>query len=178
MKKERDIKLLLTKLPVTNEDLENITNKRMLSDDVIHGFNILCGRQFEHVAGLQDPLLGQTSQYSVIKNQKFVQILHNNRVHWVAISTHNCKNGEVNYYYTLFSGRINDFVKQQVCTLMQADEDVLKINVMPVQQETNSVDCGIFAIAFLTCILFGDKLFPGKFITDVSRTAHKVFYNY
>ena len=137
-----------TKLRVTKEDLEDITNKRMLSNNVIYGFNILCRRQFEHVAGLQDPLLGQTSQYSVMKNQKFVQILHNNRAHWVAISTYNCKNGEVNYYDSLFSCRINDFVKQQLCALMQADEDALKINVMPVQQQTNSVDCGIFAMAF------------------------------
>ena len=58
---------------------------------------------------------------------------------------------------------------------------------MPVQQQTNSVDCGIFAMAFLTCILsdedpktqrFDEKLFAGKIITDVSRTTHKVFYNY
>ena len=40
---------------------------------------------------------------------------------------------------------------------MQADEDVLKINVMPVQQQTNSVDCGIFAMAFLICILFDEN---------------------
>ena len=84
-----------TKLPVTNEDLEDITNKRMLSDNFILGFNILCRRQFEHVAGLQDLFLGQASQYSVMKNQKFLQILHNNRAHWVAISTYNYKNGEV-----------------------------------------------------------------------------------
>ena len=110
-----------TKLPVTKEDLEDITNKRMLSDNVIHGFNILCRRQFEHVAGLQDPLLGQTSQYSVLKNQTFVQILHNNLAHWVAISTYNCKNSEVNYYDSLFSGRINDFVKQQICALVRSN---------------------------------------------------------
>ena len=60
------------KLPVTNEDLEDITNKRMISDNFIHEFNILYQRQFEHVAGLQDPLLGQTSQCLVIKNQTFV----------------------------------------------------------------------------------------------------------
>ena len=106
----------------------------MLSDNVIRGFNIHCRRQFEHVAGLQDPLIGQTSQYSIIKNQKFVQILHNSRAHWVAFSTYNCKNGEVNYYDSLFSDRINDFVKQQICALIQADEDVLKINVMLVQR--------------------------------------------
>ena len=131
----------------------------MLSDNVIRGFNIHCRRQFEHVAGLQDPLIGQTSQYSIIKNQKFVQILHNSRAHWVAFSTYNCKNGEVNYYDSLFSDRINDFVKQQICALIQADEDVLKINVMLVQQQTNSAnsaDYGIFAMAFLTCLLFDE----------------------
>ena len=51
-----------TELPVTNEDLEDITNKRMLSDNVIHGFNILFRKQFEHVAGLQNPLPCQISQ--------------------------------------------------------------------------------------------------------------------
>ena len=120
----------------------------MLSHNVIHGFNVLCRRQFEHVVGLQDPLLGQIAQFSVIKNQKFLQISHNNRAHWIPISTCICKNGEVNYYDNLFSCRINDFVKQQMCALLQADEDVLKINVMPVQRQTNSVDCGIFAMAF------------------------------
>ena len=64
------------KTSVTNEDLENITNKRMLSDNVIHGFDILCKRHFEHVEGFQDLLLGQTLQNSVIKYQKFEQILH------------------------------------------------------------------------------------------------------
>lgn len=85
-----------TKLPITKEYLEDITNKRMVSDNVIHGFNILCRRQFEHVAGLQDPLPCQIFQYSVIKNQKFVQIFHN-RTHWAAISTYNFKNGKVNF---------------------------------------------------------------------------------
>ena len=91
-----------------------------------------------------------------MKNQKFVQILHNSQAHWVAISTCNCKNDEVNYYYSLLSGRIHEFVKQQICALMQADEDMLKINGMPFQKQTNSVDCGIFAMAFLTWILFDE----------------------
>ena len=57
-----------TKLPVTKEYLEDITNKRMVSDNVIHGFNILCRRQFEHVAGLQDPLT--LSNIPILSNKK------------------------------------------------------------------------------------------------------------
>ena len=33
-----------------------------------------------------------------MKNQKFLQILYNNQDHWVAISTYNFKNVEVNNY--------------------------------------------------------------------------------
>ena len=78
--------------------IENITNKRILSDNVINGFNIPFRRKFEHAGGLQDPLLGQTVQFSVMKNQIFLQISHNNRAHWIVFSIYNCKNGEVNYY--------------------------------------------------------------------------------
>ena len=64
-----------------------------------------------------------------MKKQKFVRILHKNRAHWVAISTYNCKNSDVNYCDSLFSDRINDFVEQQLCALKQLDEDMLKIIV-------------------------------------------------
>ena len=40
-----------TKLPVTNEEFEDFTDKRLLSGNVIHGFNILCRRKFKHIAG-------------------------------------------------------------------------------------------------------------------------------
>ena len=91
--------------------------------------------------------------------------------HWVAISTCNCKNGEVNYYDSLFSGRINDFVKPQTCALMQVDEDILKINGMPVQQQTNSLDCGTFAMAFLTCILFDEDPKTQRFDEKLLRES-------
>ena len=54
---------------------------------------------------------------------------------------------------------------------MQADEDVLKVNVMPVQQQTNSVDCGIFATAFLTCILFDEDRKTQRFDEKLLRES-------
>ena len=52
-----------------------------------------------------------------------------------------------------------------MCVSLQIDEDVLKINVMAVQQQKNSVDCGIFAMEFLTCILFDEDLKTQRFPT-------------
>ena len=42
--------------------------------------------------------------FSNEKSENFTNFA-NNQAHWVAISTYNCKNGEVNYYDSLFSGK-------------------------------------------------------------------------
>ena len=52
---------------------------------------------------------------------------------------------------------------------MQADEGVLKKNVMPVQQQTNSVDYGIFARGILTCILFDEDPKTQRFAGNLLR---------
>ena len=54
---------------------------------------------------------------------------------------------------------------------MQADEDVRKINVMPVQQQTNSVDCGILAMAFLICTLFDEDPKSQRFDEKLLRES-------
>ena len=54
---------------------------------------------------------------------------------------------------------------------MQADVDVLKINTMPVQQQTYSVDCGIFPMAFLTCILFDEDPKTQRFDEKLLRES-------
>lgn len=41
----------------------------------------------------------------------------------------------------------------QICTLMDCYSDVLVSNVIPCQQQNNSVGCGIFALTFSYYIL-------------------------
>ena len=50
-------------------------------------------------------------------------------------------------------GQINDFIKQQICALIESrwGYDKIKCHACPT---ANSVDCGIFAMASLTCFLF------------------------
>ena len=54
---------------------------------------------------------------------------------------------------------------------MQVDEDMLKIKVMPVQQQTNSVDCRIFAMTFLTCILLDEDPKTQRFDEKLLRES-------
>ena len=44
-------------------------------------------------------------------------------------------------------------------------------NVMPVQQQTNSVNCGLLAMAFLTCILFDEDPKTQRFDEKLLRES-------
>jgi len=48
---------------------------------------------------------------------------------------------------------INQEVEDQIIDLMAGD--FLKVASVPVQQQHNFSDCGVFAIAFATCLVFG-----------------------
>ena len=124
----------------------------MLSHTVIRGFNILCRTQFEHVPGRHNPLLGQTSEYSVMKNQKFVQILITTGVIGLLSAHLIAKTAKL--FINVIFGPNNWFCKATNMRIDASRWNVLKTNVMRVQQQTNSVDCGILAMAFL--ILFDE----------------------
>ena len=114
----------------------------MLSDNVVNAFQKMMEKQFPEANGLQDPILGQTLSFKVQKNKPFVQVLHDGNLHWIVISTYGCNEGEVCYNDSLFKGRIADHTKQQICASLNCDYlKHLKINVLPVQQPSNGVDC-------------------------------------
>ena len=89
----------------------------------------------------------------------FVQILHTGGNHWVCVSSIGCEKGFVNLYDSLFYDVILDDLEQQVRNLI--GEDFKAISVVPVQQQLNGSDCGVFAIAFATVLVYNlDKNIP------------------
>ena len=67
----------------------------MLSDSVVNAFQIMMDKLFPD--GLQNPILRQTLSFKVQKNKPFVQVLHDGKLHWIAISTYGCNEGKVYY---------------------------------------------------------------------------------
>ena len=60
--------------------------------------------------------------------------------------------GIVNLYDSLFHNIVSNEVEEQLKCLVGADVFV-GINVVPVQQQRNGFDCGVFAAAFATCLV-------------------------
>ncbi|XP_065657884.1 uncharacterized protein LOC136082459 isoform X2 [Hydra vulgaris] len=135
--------VLLPQTKLSSDDMNDITTHQMLSDNVIHSVQ----KMITGVSGLQDPVLGQNLSFCVVKGS-FVQVLHDGDVHWLTISTFGCSEGEVFLLDSMFKGKIKNYVVRQICAIMQCTKDSLKVRVLPVQQQTNGVDCGLFALAF------------------------------
>ena len=108
--------------------------------------------------GFQRTCLGTYLNFDKVDGD-FVQILHTGGNHWVCISSIGCEKGFVNLYDSLFYDVILDDLEQQVRNLI--GEDFKAISVVPVQQQSNGSDCGVFAIAFATVLVYNlDKNIP------------------
>ena len=76
--------------------------------------------------------------------------------HWVTLSTVNSKSGSVDYYDSLFQGRIKDHVKLKIANLSKTENSELEIYIHSCQQQKDGVDCGMFANANAYYILSGN----------------------
>jgi len=150
-------------------DLLSISNQQMLSDNVINVLQKMLKRQYHNTSGLQDTVLGQTLSFDVIQNKPFVQILHNGNAHWLAISTFHCEPGHVNILDSKCNkGRMTVDTKKQIAAIMFCQTSSIIANFIPVQQQTNGIDCGLYAIAFVQHILSTNQN-PSKIHYDQSK---------
>jgi len=118
-----------------------------------------------NMEGLQDPILGPINQFKQVTDQ-FVQILHTGNDHWVCVSSVGVNDGVVNLYDSLYRNVIRSEVEKQLINLV-GENNYVGIHVVPVQQQTNGSDCGVFSAAFATCLLNGIQ--PQKVQFDIPK---------
>ncbi len=121
-----------------------------LNCDIIQQVHVCLKNCNPAIEGLQRPILGPIRNFEIVTGE-FVQILHTDSNHWVCTSNIGCLPGVVNFYDSLYHNIISNEVEEQVKCLVGADVFV-GINVVPVQQQRNGFDCGVFAAAFATCL--------------------------
>nr|XP_047123076.1 uncharacterized protein LOC105846387 [Hydra vulgaris] len=139
--------MLDNNLPVIPQtEIDTIENNDMLTDISINAAQKIILNQFHMQSGFQDTILGEKYMFREEKND-FVQVLYTGQYHWITISNVNCPADTIFYYDSLFHGQVKDHVKQQICNIYKTKGKILTIHVRKCQQQTNGVDCGIFAIA-------------------------------
>ena len=104
---------------LTNGDLRDISENRMVDDSAIKTFQSIIRKSQSDVIGLEPPGLGDTHEFSVHKETSFVQILHTGSAHWVVVSTYGCRLNEVYLIDTSFRGRLTVKLKRQICAIVE-----------------------------------------------------------
>ena len=97
----------------------------MLNDNIIQTFPEMLKIKYRDANGLQDLVLGQALNFAVYQTILFVQVLHDGSLHWIAISTYNCKEGEVFLMDSMFCGRVAHQTKCQICSILNSKENAL-----------------------------------------------------
>ena len=113
-------------------------------------------------SGFQSVAVGRTMQFE-IQEGEFIQILHCNSGHWVTMSTIGCKPSEVFMYDSMYSAA-SECVQCQIATLLALPSSHITLKFMDVQMQSGTCDCGLFAVAFATALVFGYN--PGQYIFD------------
>ena len=125
------------------------------------------------VEGLQRPTLGPCRNFNQA-NGEFIQILHTGDKHWVCVASVGCGDGTVNLYDSLYHGIIYSEVEDQVIHLV-GQANFTGIQVIPVQQQQNGSDCGVFAAAFATCSAYGIP--PQTVQFDICKMRAHVYHS-
>ena len=105
-------------------------------------------------------------------NGELIQILHTGNAHWVCVGSVGCEDGTVNLYDSLYHNIILNEVQEQVLNLV-GHSNFTGIQVLPVQQQSNGSDCGVFAAVFATCLAYG--IHPETTQFDVPKMRNHLY---
>ena len=138
-------------------DLKTISNSQMLTNNVVNLLQKMLKQVFGDAMGLQDPVRVRNLSCDVYQNRPFVQVIHNGRYHWLALSTYGCKEGEIYLLDSKFNYILSLQTKRQICVLLCCRQKSIKVKIVPVQLQAGYVDFGLFAVAFIQYILSEKK---------------------
>ena len=139
---------------MTKDDFELLLeNGKWLNDNIINCSQNILRKQFPATSGFFDTGLGPTLTYPQADGE-FCQILHNTG-HWLLVSTINCQGSYVNVFDSMYKST-TEYTEMQCAAIMRTQAPSITFAAQEVQQQKDGSSCGLFAIAYLVELLFGN----------------------
>ena len=138
-----------------------------LDDGHISAACKILSKQFPDIQGLHTPVLGQNLSFPVVNSMyllagyEYIQILHTGADHWITVCI--VSSDEVKVYDSMFHSTTYT-TKKQIASILRTRSFCVKLQIGMTQFQENSVDCGVYAIAFATDLCHGND--PVQFKYD------------
>ena len=130
-----------------------------LNDNVVTAAQILLKSQTS-CGGLQQPTLGQSLGFDIMR-EEFVQVLHDGHSHWLTVSNIGASNKNEIFVYDSLYCSLGSHTKNQIAALLCFQDTEIAVKFVDVQKQSGTYDCGLFVVAFATCLAIGVQ--PGSF---------------
>ena len=166
---------------LTLRDKKIITNNEWLSDKHMLAVSNILRKQFPQINGLQDtknaPFFMEEKQFWNTSKQFKPQVspsvqLHFDGINHWTMSFSSSKDEESIYYIDSLGANLKDLknnVKIQLSQIYRTTSAVLQVKIPRVQQQPNSYDCGLFAIANVVEFCFAPDSFNTRVTYNVSK---------
>lgn len=153
-------------IKLTTEDQSILeSNDMWLNDKIVNAAQILLSTQCSYICGFQDTLLQKNHQHPVLTGE-FIQIVNERNAHWVTVSTLGLTQpSTLKIYDSMRKTNYGIQMKEIFASLIHAKGPSILLAIENVQQQSDSCNCGLFAIAFATAECFGQD--PRRIAFDV-----------
>ena len=160
-KKFREAKTWIAELGLSHTDRRIIASPTgWLNDKIMDGAQKLLRYVNPAVPGLQSVTLGVTCDFD-IQTGEFLQVLHDGAGHWLVISTIGVKHPAEVYVYDSMYSSASPSLQMQIASLLHTEHSSIILNYRDVQRQTQGNNCGLFAIAFATSLVYvTEKIYP------------------
>ena len=129
-----------------------------LGDEHVNAANQLLRSQYPDMQGLCTPVLGQKlcfPEFNVLQGyagHSYLQVLHTGADHWITIEI--VSEEEVRIYDSMFLKPTYHTLKQ-IASIVKSRYHQIQMSLAKVQFQKTAVDCGVYALAFLTDLCHG-----------------------
>ena len=152
---------------LSKKEKQDLLSGKELNDLHINAFQNLLKSQFTEIGGLNSTLLQSKTQFlksELNSNKNILQIIHMPN-HWAALQVFG---SDICFYDSAYT-TISDDTLDIIAQLMNTNAKSLTIKLMNVAKQIGVVNCGLHAIATVTCLALGNDPTTVVFNNDELR---------
>ena len=156
---------------LTKQHKNQLYGDQLLTDIHIGAAQTLIKMQFPHIGGLKNTVLQNSMYFQPFEGPVNLQIVHMGDInHWIVISTVGCKGDNIEIYDSLQTTLALE-TETVIARYLHSESSQIVMKFVKIATQIGNTECGLYAIAIMTALAFGQD--PALLVFDQdSMRAH------